>query len=221
MSSATKFEVHPLTPERASDYLAFFDHERGPAFADNPEWARCYCQFYHTPKPIDWKARTGDDNRQAMRERIATGEMEGFLAYSRRSADDPPEVVGWLNAQPRNKLPHCFKRMRIEPTDSDLPDYKTAQIVCFVIHPEWRRRGVARALLDSALESFARRGIEMVEAYPFKSDDSDDPGDHYHGPLPMLLDAGFATHADEESMTIVRKTLSPPAVAGSSTSPSQ
>src|SRR5689334_7723428 len=63
--------VKPLLPERVDDFLAFFDHENGPAFADNPEWAKCYCQFYRTPKPIDWNARPGEINRVAMRERIA------------------------------------------------------------------------------------------------------------------------------------------------------
>ena len=203
-------EIHPLTPERASDFLAFFDHERGPAFADNPEWATCYCQFYHTPKPVDWKARTGEENRRAMTERIASGEMEGFLAYARSAPGAAIEVLGWLNAQPRNKLPHCFKRMRIDATETALADHKSAQVVCFVIHPQWRRRGIARKLLDAALGSFARRGIEMVEAYPFKSVDSDDPGDHYHGTLSMLLAAGFVVTGEEESMTIVRRTLSPP-----------
>lgn len=204
-------EVHPLTPDRAADFLDFFDHENGPAFADNREWATCYCQFYHTPKSVDWKARGGAENRQAMAERIATGEMEGFLAYARQSAGAAMEVVGWLNAQPRNKLPHCFRRMNIAPTPIDLPDYRVAQLVCFVIHPQWRRRGVARALTDAALDSFARRGIAMVEAYPFKAEDSDDPGDHYHGPLSMLKKAGFEVFSDEESMTVVRRTLSPPA----------
>ena len=37
--------VGRLSPATRDDYLAFFDHERGPAFADNPEWATCYCQF--------------------------------------------------------------------------------------------------------------------------------------------------------------------------------
>ena len=82
-------DVQPLNPERAVDFLAFFDHHGGPAFADNPEWATCYCQFYHTPKALDWAARGGDDNRTAMAGRIAAAEMEGFLAYARGSRDEP------------------------------------------------------------------------------------------------------------------------------------
>lgn len=195
-------DIRPLTPELAGDFLAFFDHERGPAFADNPEWAKCYCQFYHTPKPVDWNARPGDLNRAAMSERIATGEMEGFLAY-----DEEGQLVGWLNIHPRNKAPHCFARMRLEPTPIEVPDFRVAQILCFVIHPHFRRRGIARALLDAACEASARRGIALIEAYPFKSDDSVDPGDHYHGSLSMYLAAGFEVFADAPQTTIVRKTL--------------
>jgi len=46
--------VKPLTPALGADFLRFFDHERGAAFADNPEWAKCYCHFYQVPQAIDW-----------------------------------------------------------------------------------------------------------------------------------------------------------------------
>src|SRR4029453_5902808 len=137
--------VERLTPARRDDFLAFFDHERGPAFADNPGWAKCYCPFYHVPKPIAWNSLDADANRTAMTARIEAAEMEGFLAYSKR------DVVGWLNAQPYSKLPHC-------PAGGGTPAPRPpggplggGGIVCFVIAPEWRRRGVARALLAGAL----------------------------------------------------------------------
>jgi GNAT superfamily N-acetyltransferase len=203
--AAANITVEPLTPDHHDDFLAFFDHESGPAFSDNPEWAKCYCQFYHTPPAVAWNERPGEPNREAMSQRIATGEMEGFLAYA--DAEGERTVVGWLNAQPRNKLPHCFARMRLEPTPIGLPDYRVAQVLCFVIHPQWRRRGIARRLLEAACETFRRRGIAMIEAYPFKSGDSEDPGDHYHGSLPMFVASGFEITGESATMTIVRKSL--------------
>ena len=47
-----ELRIERLTPARRDDYLRFFDHERGPAFADNPEWATCYCHYYQVPKSI-------------------------------------------------------------------------------------------------------------------------------------------------------------------------
>ncbi len=193
--------VRPLTPAMTGDYLAFFDHEQGLAFSDNPEWARCYCHYYEVAPAIDWKSLTPDQNRVAMQSRIETGEMEGFLAYAGN------QVIGWLNAQPRHKLPHCFARMRIEPLLVPCADYEAALVVCFVVAPTWRRRGVARELLTAALASFAARGIKIVDAFPFKAPASELAADHYHGPLAMFLAAGFSLLREEQSLTIVRKLL--------------
>lgn len=197
----TELVVEALSPPLAGDFLRFFDHERGPAFADNPEWAKCYCHFYEVPVAIDWPSLSGAQNRVAMQARIEVGEMEGFLAYH----DDQP--VGWLNAQPRHKLPHCFDRMRIPPPPLPCPAYDAAAIVCFVIAPAWRRRGVARALLAGALSSLTARGLALVDAFPFKAGDSEDATDHYHGTLPMFVAAGFVPLGETDDITIVRKLL--------------
>jgi GNAT superfamily N-acetyltransferase len=193
--------ILPLVPARADGFLRFFDHERGPAFADNSEWAKCYCHYYEVPCALDWPSLSATDNRVAMRARIEVGEMEGFLACE----DDV--VVGWMNAQPRPKLRHCFDRMRIAPTQLPCRDFEAAAIVCFVVAPEHRRCGIAHALLAGGLTALAARGIKVVDAFPFKAGDSETAADHYHGPLSMFLASGFAVLREDDHVTVVRKLL--------------
>jgi GNAT superfamily N-acetyltransferase len=194
--------VVPLAPDRAADYLRFFDHERGPAFADNPDWAKCYCHFYQVPLTTVWSSLDGAANAAAMAARIGSGEQEGFLAY----ADD--EVVGWCNAQPYDKLRHACPRLKIPAPALPVPQAQAAAIVCFVVAPAWRRRGVARALLAGALANFTARGFGVVDAFPWNTGPDDvAPADHYHGSMPMFVAAGFVPLVTHENVTVVRKTL--------------
>lgn len=203
MSATVPWRIEPLTPARGADYLRFFDHERGPAFADNPEWRTCYCHYYEVPPTLKWGEFDGPANRIAMTARIATGEMEGFLAYD---ADD--EVVGWLNAQPYHKLQHACARMRIASPPLDVATHDAAAIVCFVIAPARRRQGIARALLAAAVASFTARGLACIDAFPWNTGPQDAKAtDHYHGTLSMFVAAGFAPIATHANLTVVRKPL--------------
>jgi len=48
--------IQPLTPDLLGDWLAFFDQD---AFADNPDWSGCYCQWFHVDhEQGDWESRT-------------------------------------------------------------------------------------------------------------------------------------------------------------------
>jgi len=193
--------VKPLSAALVEDFLRFFDHERGPAFADNPQWAKCYCHYYEVPRVIDWASLTAEQNRVAMRSRIEVGEAEGFLAF------DGADVVGWMNAQPRHKLPHCFDRLGVEPTPLPCAEAQAAVIVCFVIAPQRRLSGVARTLLRAGLASLSARGIKLIDAFPFKAGASKLAADHYHGPLPLFLAEGFSVLREDEKLTVVRKLL--------------
>ena len=74
------WQVHALTPQRETDFLAFFD---GDAFADNPRWGSCYCQFLHVDHTlVKWPARSAAQNRAAAQRRIGTRRMQGYLAYA-------------------------------------------------------------------------------------------------------------------------------------------
>lgn len=203
MATDAPWRIEPLTPARGADYLRFFDHERGPAFADNPEWSTCYCHYYEVPPTLKWAGFDGPANRIAMTARIATGEMEGFLAY-----DGDDEVVGWLNAQPYHKLQHACARMRIASPELPVPPHDAAAIVCFVIAPARRRQGIARALLAAAVASFTARGLACIDAFPWNAaPDNEKPTDHYHGTLSMFAAAGFVPIATHENLTVVRKML--------------
>ena len=187
--TAPAITVRRLSTATRDDYLAFFDHERGPAFSDNAQWARCYCQFYRIPRALDWEAS------------ICAGEAEGYLARAGGA------TVGWLHAAPRHKLPHCFERLGVEPTPIDVPPLAAAVIVCFVVAPDWRRRGVAGTLLDGALADLAERGIALVDAFPFKAGDSTSAADHYHGPAALFASRGFVPIAETADLTVVRRHL--------------
>ena len=139
------------------------------------------------PRALDWPSLPGDANRVAMRARIEVGEMEGFLAY------DGDEVVGWMNAQPRHKLPHCFERMRIAAPATDVRALEAAVIVCFVIAPRDGDEPASRARCSTAAWRSLPRAASSSST-PFRSSRAraTSAADHYHGSLSMFLQAGFA-----------------------------
>jgi GNAT superfamily N-acetyltransferase len=80
----------------------------------------------------------------------------GFLAY----LDGVP--VGWVGVGVRTETPRLMSSRTIPAVD----DLAVWSIGCFRIRPGYRRRGVARALLDGVVEAARRAGAPGVEAYP-------------------------------------------------------
>lgn len=190
LSMSEPIIIKPLTPALLGDYLAFFDHE---AFADNPRWASCFCFFPHAPHATEkWSQRTGPQNRQAVSEMILAGTQRGYLAFAGEKA------VGWCNAGLRSTF-----------TMLDIPDEPgqppVGAIVCFVIAPAYRSRGVATQLLGAVCGGFQREGITAVEAYPRVTTSND--AQNHTGPLAMYLKAGFVQLEENDGVATVRKDL--------------
>jgi len=180
--------VRAATPELLADFLRFFD---GEAFADNPKWGFCYCQFSYTDHTkVEWKERTRQENRQAACAGVSSNTMRGYLAYREG------EPVGWCNAAPRTML----RAFDDEPVvDADL----VGQVTCFIVAKAHRRTGVAKALLAAACAGFRSQNLQFIEATAYPAAKTD--AQSHYGPLSMFLAVGFVEQStDDEGYITLR-----------------
>ena len=181
------FDLRPLSQAELDDFLAFMG---GPAFATNPQWAGCYCQFYlNAPGEENTAADRGDTNRQKACDRIASGAMRGYLAYQ------GTEVIGWVAANKANNF-------QLLPATDD----SAARILCFVIDAKHHGKGVSTALLNFAIDDLTKQGFKSIEAAPKSSENFDPAG--YRGKLSTFLKAGFIAGPQlDDSHVLVTKVL--------------
>lgn len=183
--------IRTLDSATLPDFLTFFDTD---AFADNPKWAFCYCQFlYVDHNAVNWKERTLAENRVAACDRVSADHMRGHLAYV------DGHVVAWCSAAPR-PIMNSF---------DDEPDAEAdaiGVIGCFVVAKAHRRRGLASALLRAACDTFTAQGLTYVQA--FAQRDADTEAKNHFGPLAMYLSEGFAVRSeDDRGEVLLRKRL--------------
>jgi len=117
--------------------------------------AGCWCQAW---RGLDAKTLSGGRSREELlRAQMECGPPSpGYLAY----LDGLP--VGWVGVSIRTETPRLIQSRTI-PAIDDLPVWS---IGCFRIRPGYRRRGIAKALLDGVIADARRLGAPGVEAYP-------------------------------------------------------
>jgi ribosomal protein S18 acetylase RimI-like enzyme len=182
--------IKPLTPTLIEDFLYYFDNT---AFSDNPDWAKCYCHFYHfagTNKKFS--KRTPGKNRKSSKELILSGKMNGLIAY----LDEKP--VGWCNLNSKEN----FAKIPYEEESN----YKIISLVCFVIAPSYRKQGIARQLLKYACSSSKEKGYDLIEVYPRKGEDLSD-AHSYRGPFSLYTSEGFTIYKEFKDYYVMRKIL--------------
>ena len=70
----------------------------------------------------------------------------------------------------------------------------------------YRRKGIARALLDAACTGLREQGMTIAEANPRPN--AQTPADNHFGPLSLYLSSGFSVHReDEDGSVYVRRAL--------------
>lgn len=141
----------------------------------------CWCQAW---RGFDAKALSGGKSRpQLLREQMEGGPpAPGYLAY----LDDI--AVGWCGVSVRTETPRLVSSRTIPAID----DKAVWSIGCFQIRPGYRRRGVARALLDGVIKAARAARAPGVEAYPIDPEGARvDVGAGFVGIASMFDAAGF------------------------------
>lgn len=191
-----RLTIHPLTADRAADYFDFFDNV---AFTDHPEWAWCYCTYYHlnreAEQALERQGNVPDSLRNKARTMIEEGALNGYLAY----ADG--KVVGWCNCGDKPS----FLRLRDQVGLWEEDEGRVLSIVCFTIAPDARRQGVATALLRRIVDDAGANGYDALEAYPANGEGN--CFHHYHGYRAMFEAAGFAARREMDGYTALRLDL--------------
>ncbi len=186
MPEPDRLEVLPLTPERFDDLAALFEA------GGDPRW--CWCTFFRV-RGRDWSNSTAAGNRAELAARAGDEPPAGLLAY------EGGTVVGWVSVGPRETYDRLTHSRVLGPVD-DTPVWS---VVCFVVAKRARGQGVARALLDAAIDHARRHGATHLEAYPADTDGSRIPAANlYAGTLRMFEDAGFEVIARRQANAATR-----------------
>jgi GNAT superfamily N-acetyltransferase len=176
IAQISNITVWPAAPERWPDLETLFEN------------IPCWCQYWRLSASAygrrdkaelaEWVA----ERRQGLRAQLERPTPPGVIAYV---AGQP---AGWCGFGPRPEMERLV-RSRTIPAVDDRPVWA---IVCFIVRTSFRRRGVARALLDGAIACAREHGAPALEAYPV------DPGGKristafaYVGTLSMFEKAGF------------------------------
>jgi ribosomal protein S18 acetylase RimI-like enzyme len=134
------------------------------------------------PKPLPAGMKRAASNRNELRALVDRGNPPpGLIAYRGRVP------VGWISLGPREQ----FAKLARSPVMKPIDDQQVWSIVCFVVPSEYRRQGVARALLDGAMNYARKRGVRLIEAYPVDKPERSADENIWFGAKSMYDRAGF------------------------------
>lgn len=190
----TAYDVTLAAADDFEELAALFARDHSP----------CFCRYWHfTGTNKEWEARVAlepERNRAELGEALARGsdEARGLLARPQGQRT----VVGWMKLAPQREVTKILARVPYRGLEA--PD--TFSIGCFLVDPEYRRKGVARALLEGAIAVAPSLGAKTLEAYPRVFDGLHD-FEMWTGPVELFRAFGFEVVRDQPQYPVFRRAL--------------
>jgi GNAT superfamily N-acetyltransferase len=147
VSEIFTFEIHPLESNRWNDLEELFGKTGGDG--------GCWCMYWRLSQK-EYKDGDRYQRKRILKSFVENGKPVGLLAYHGEAP------VGWCGLGPRESFTRLERSRYLKRAD----DKPVWSIVCFFINSQYRRQGIASALIKSAIEYAAENGAPAIESYP-------------------------------------------------------
>jgi GNAT superfamily N-acetyltransferase len=198
--TAVDLRIEPVGPQHVGALRALFEASS----------SACFCRYWHfTGTKNEWLERCAlhpEENADEMAAAIEAGDATGRGVVAVLDREDGEPIVGWMKLTARDAIP----KLRALPVYRALAlgsGATTFGIGCLLVRPDFRRRGVARALITAAERVAAGWGASAVEAYPRRSAEPLHPEEAWQGPERVFRDAGYRPIHDDGPYPVYAKDL--------------
>ncbi|MBN1504547.1 MAG: GNAT family N-acetyltransferase [Candidatus Eisenbacteria bacterium] len=167
------YRVSPLTPSRWANFEQLFGRHGASG--------GCWCMWWRQTAR-EFNAKKGEANRRAMRALVHAGRVPGLIAY------EDNEPVGWVSVAPREEFPRLKGSRILKPVD----EKPVWSVVCFFVARPHRGKGIAKRLLEAAVDYAGSHDAKIVEGYAVEPAAGRAPDLFiYHGPAALFRSVGF------------------------------
>lgn len=185
-----EFTIRTVTTERIDDL--------GQLFATNGVATQCWCMWFIIPVNA-FHAAGQEGNRGGLHALAASSpEPLGLLAYHEGNP------VGWCAVGPRSRYVRALKTPTYKSAAGD-QDANIWLVPCFFVHPDARRTGVTRVLLEGAVRLATEHGATAIDGFPVAGTKPRSSGDVQVGFEALFSSCGFEVIAQPSAGRFVMR----------------
>jgi GNAT superfamily N-acetyltransferase len=191
-------------PEHLRGLLALFEAAGSP----------CYCRFFHFQGPVnEWLDRCANRKEESREElsaalRAASDEARGVIALAPEGPAAAAQVVGWMKVAPAMIMQKAYERRLYKGLPCFAGDRQGVFLIgCALVHPAFRRRGVATALVAGAVRLAPVWGARALEALPRRPREPVSDEELWTGPVGAFARSGFVEVHELDPYPVLRREL--------------